>query len=206
MTSIKGITALMASASLLAACSSTGTLQTAANRPLPPLESSPAASTFEWKPTVNFQLQIHSGFSLDGTLLPDGPPTYQESNYVAQISGRCARNIQEGVRGIGWLKMRRTLQAGGSVAVGALIGTTLGIENPTSEVLRQVGTINGMASGFANLDGIDFQLSVILSGAHAQCVLKRVELEPELARVVIVMVPLLEFEQSTPQAPRGPRS
>lgn len=203
---LKSTTALLVAASMLGACSTPGNLGKAASRALPPLESSAEAASFVWQPTINFQVQIHDGFDERGVLRPDGKPTWQESSFVAQISGRCAANIQDAVNNIGWIELRRTFRAGGALGLGGLIGGALGISNPTTAILKQVAVINAASGALANLDATDFQIALMLSSAHAQCTWERVKKEPLLVRVVIVITPLMEMKATPPQAPRSSSS
>ena len=188
----------------LAACASgpTGSVRVAAEQAIPPTASAPEAATFVWQPTINFQVQVDRGFDAEGRLRPDGKATYLESAGVAQISGRCAVGIQDAVRGIGWFELKRTLRGGGAQAVGSLVGTFLGFESPTDLLIRQVTGLTAGTAFFAAWDAADFQLYLILSSAHAQCVSDRVKKNRGLLHdVIIVMTPGLQGAPMDPMAP-----
>ena len=196
---------LAAAAFSLAACASVGptrSVNAAAVQAIPPVASSPEAATFVFTPTINFQVQVDRGFDSEGRLRPDGKPTYLESSGVAQISGRCATGIQDAVRGIGWFEMKRTLRGGGAQALGSLVGTYLGFEAPTDLLIRQVTGLTAGTAFFAAWDAADFQVYLILSSAHAQCVSDRVKKNRDLLHdVIIVMTPGLQGAPMQPTAP-----
>jgi hypothetical protein len=183
----------------------TSGLKEVANRPLPPASDSPSAADFMWQPTVDFQVQIHNGFTDNMVLRDDGQPTWNENSGVAQISGRCAKRLQDGVRGIGRLELRRMYRAGGAAAVGAALSTYAAFTSPTPETARQMFGISVPATIAATYDATDYQIFMLLSGGHAQCVKDRVDKsKEELGRVTIVMVPMLHFKAEQPTAPGVP--
>lgn len=189
---------------MLTACAGgmNSNIKAAATQPLPPAINDPAAATFQWQPTMNFLVRVHTGFD-DKTwkLLPDGPATFKESSAVAQISGRCAADIQASLRNTSWLEMRRAVQTGGSQALGSLLGTRIGFMNPTQAIYKQVvGLTFGTALG-GGYDAIDMQIGMVLSAGHAQCVRDTVDRVPELNRIIIVMMPMLSFKPPVVLAP-----
>lgn len=198
------LVATVAAGCMLTACAGgmNSNIKAAATQPLPPAINSPEAATFKWQPTINFLTRIHTGFD-DKTwkLRPDGPATYKESSAVAQISARCAADIQTALKQTTTLELRRSFQTGGSQALGSLLGTRLGFANPTQAIYRQVvGMTFGTAVG-GGYDAIDMQIGMVLSAGHAQCVRDTVDRVPELNRVIIVMMPMLSFKPPVVLAP-----
>jgi hypothetical protein len=207
---ISGVKALaiIAAVSLLAACGTTSgmgpmtSVNRAAAQPLPPLEASPEAVTWQFMDTMNFHVQIDDGFDDDGRLRTRTQMTWGEASAVAQISNACATGIQTQVEGVGWQVLKRTIRGGTAQTLGSVVSTAIGFEAPTPDLYRQVVGLTTGTAFFASWDAADFQLFMILSAAHAQCVNDRVRKNYRVTgSLIIVMTPTLRGSAPQPTAP-----
>ena len=200
------VSALALSMLTLAACASTNSnMKRIASQAPPPLETSAEAATYKWQPSVAFGWDVHNGFTEVGRLREDGKPTYMESSAVAQISGRCAKNIQDKLKDIGWVQLKETFKSTTAQTAGSVVGGLLGFSNPTIDTLRQVGGITAGTAGGGSIYSSDLQLRIIIDSGYATCVMERVKKETMLlARVVTFPLPLLTYRAPTPLAPGVP--
>lgn len=203
--------ALLAATTLLAACSTTGltngmgpmaSVNKAAAQPAPPLESDPAAATWQFMETMNFHVQIDDGFDEEGRLRTRKQMTWAEASAVAQISRACAVGIQEQVEGVGWQVLKRTIRGGSAQSIGSVLSTLLAFKAPTADTYQQVVGLTTGTAFFAAWDNADYQLFLFLSSAHAQCVSDRVKKNQRVTgSLIIVMTPTLRGKAPQPTAP-----
>lgn len=188
--------------STLTACASMNSnMKHIASQPPPPLESSPEAATYKWQPSVAFGWDVHNGFTEEGRLREDGNPTYMESSAVAQISGRCAKKIQDNLEGIGWVQLKETLKSTTAQTAGSAVGALLGFASPSMDTIRQVAGLTGGTAAGGAIYGSDLQLRIIIDSGYATCVMERIKKETMLlGRVVAFPLPLLKYRAPTPLA------
>lgn len=196
------VSALTLAMLTLTACASMNSnMKHIASQTPPPLESSPEAATYKWQPSVAFGWQIHNGFDSRGVLRPDGNPTYAESSDMAQISGRCAKGIQDNLEKIGWVQLRETLKSTTAQTAGSVVGALLGFASPSVDTVRQVAGLTGGTAAGGALYGSDLQLRIIIDSGYATCVMERTKKETmRLGRVVTFPLPLLTYRAPTPLA------
>lgn len=197
------VSALSATMLTLAACASTNTtMKQVASQPLPPLETSAEAATFKWQPSIGFGYQIHNGFDSRHVLREDGNPTYTESSAVAQIAGRCAKGIQDNLKGIAWVQLKETVKSTTAQTAGSAVGALIGFASPSMDTIRQVAGLTGGTAAGGAIYGSDLQLRIIIESGYATCVMERVKKEPSLlGRVTVFPLPLLKYAAPTPLAP-----